>query len=152
MKYRRIVAAVAFVTVGHLIVLSLWIDLFLPGSPPGTEGFQVMFLVCLYGSVLGIAMIVAGRSPRAERRIERRIERDGLEGWATIRAATPLGKPTGDAQITALELDLTVPGSESYSGRVVYEVRRSDLPRFAPGEILTVFVDPEDRSHIMLMP
>lgn len=148
MRHRRIMGAVAFTTVGYVILLAVWLNLFLPVSAEGTEGFQVVFLVCLYGCALGLSMMLAGRRSS----VDRRIERDGLEGWATIRAATPLGTTVGHAQVTELDLELTVPGSGSYSGRVVYEVERRDLPRFAPGEVVTVFVDPDDRHRIMIYP
>ncbi|WP_241384732.1 hypothetical protein [Rhodococcus sp. CH91] len=144
---RRIVSTVAFVTVGYLVVLAVWLNLFLPISEPGTEGFQVVFLVCLYGTVLGLSLAFAGRRSKTMRRIER----EGYEGWATIRSATPLDR-TSTGQLTRLDLELTVPGSESYSGTVVYEVNRRDLHRYVPGETVSVWVDPLDRDRIVLYP
>lgn len=144
---RRIVATVAFVTVGYLIVLALWLNLFYPTSEPGTEGFQVLFLVCLYGVVLGLSMALASRKSE----VMRRIEREGHEGWATIRSATPLST-TPSGQLTELDIEVTVPGSGSYRGTVVYEVARRDLQNYAPGEVVSVLVDPQDRDHIVLYP
>lgn len=144
---RRIVATVAFVTVGYLVVLALWRGLFLPNSEPGTEGFQVVFLVSLYGMVLGLSMAFAGRPSGAVRRIER----EGYEGWATIRSATPLDT-TATGQLTRLDLELTVPGSDPYRGTVVYEVDRRDLHRYVAGEVVSVWVDPLDRDRILLYP
>ncbi|MEU5843718.1 hypothetical protein [Rhodococcus sp. NPDC047139] len=144
---RRIASTIAFVTVGYIVVLALWLNYFLPISEPGTEGFQVVFLVCLYGTVLGLSLALAGRRSKTLRRIER----DGYEGWATIRAATPLDR-TSTGQLTRLDLELTVPGSESYRGTVVYEVDRRDLHRYAPGEVVSVWVDPLDRDRILLYP
>lgn len=144
---RRIVNTVAFVTVGYLIVLALWLNLFYPDSEPGTEGFQVVFLVCSYGMVLGLSMALAGRKSKTMRRIER----EGYEGWATIRSAKPLST-TPIGQMTELDLEVTVPGSDSYRGTVVYEVARRDLPNYAVGEVVSVWVDPQDRDHIVLYP
>ncbi len=87
MNHQRVARAVVAVTGGYVLVLALWLTYFVDGSPEGTIGFQVMFLVCVYGSALGLAMIVAGRPSRSDRRLERH----GLEGgWATIRSATPI--------------------------------------------------------------
>jgi hypothetical protein len=148
MKHKRILRTVAFITTGYLILLSLWLNLFYPNSAEGTEGFQVMFLVCLYGAVLGLGMLIADRATREDRKIER----DGLEGWATIRAATPLGSVIGDVQRTELDLDLTVPGSEPYSGKVVFEAERSDVSRLVAGQVVSVLVDPDDRTRILIYP
>ncbi|NME77863.1 hypothetical protein [Rhodococcus sp. 105337] len=145
--HRRIVCTVAFVTTAYLIVFSLWLNLFLPKSEPGTVGFQIMFLVCLYGTVLGLAMVFSGRSSK----VQRRIEREGFEGWATVRSAKPV-RVTRGGQLTELDLDLTVPGSEPYHGKVFYEVSHKHLPRYTPGQIVTIFVDPEDRDRILLFP
>ncbi|MGI9209205.1 MAG: hypothetical protein ACR2I3_14715 [Rhodococcus sp. (in: high G+C Gram-positive bacteria)] len=145
--HRRIVCTVAFVTTAYLIVFSLWLNLFLPKSEPGTVGFQIMFLVCLYGTVLGLAMVFSDRSSK----VQRRIERDGFEGWATVRSAKPV-RVTRGGQLTELDLDLTVPGSEPYHGKVFYEVSHKHLPRYTPGQIVTIFVDPEDRDRILLFP
>ena len=145
--HRRIVCTVAFVTTAYLIVFSLWLNLFLPKSEPGTVGFQIMFLVCLYGTVLGLAMVFSDRSSK----VQRRIERDGFEGWATVRSAKPV-RVTRGGQLTELDLDLTVPGSEPYHGKVFYEVSRKHLPRYTPGQVVTIFVDPDDRDRILLFP
>ncbi|MBF0660492.1 MULTISPECIES: hypothetical protein [unclassified Rhodococcus (in: high G+C Gram-positive bacteria)] len=145
--HRRIVCTVAFVTTAYLIVFSLWLNLFLPKSEPGTVGFQIMFLVCLYGTVLGLAMVFSDRSSK----VQRRIEREGFEGWATVRSAKPV-RVTRGGQLTELDLDLTVPGSEPYHGKVFYEVSHKHLPRYTPGQIVTIFVDPEDRDRILLFP
>ncbi|MFD3811601.1 hypothetical protein [Rhodococcus sp. NPDC058639] len=145
--HRRTVCTVAFVTTAYLIVFSLWLNLFLPKSEPGTVGFQIMFLVCLYGTVLGLAMVFSDRSSK----VQRRIEREGFEGWATVRSAKPV-RVTRGGQLTELDLDLTVPGSEPYHGKVFYEVSHKHLPRYTPGQIVTIFVDPEDRDRILLFP
>ncbi|HET8994214.1 MULTISPECIES: hypothetical protein [unclassified Rhodococcus (in: high G+C Gram-positive bacteria)] len=148
MKHTRILRTVAFITTGYLILLSLWLNLFYPNSAEGTEGFQVMFLVCLYGAVLGAGMLIADRTTREDRKIER----DGLEGWATIRSATPLGSVVGHVQRTELDLDLMVPGSEPYSGKVVFEAEHRDLPRLTAGQVVSVLVDPDDRTRILIFP
>jgi hypothetical protein len=93
-------------------------------------------------------MMAAERPSRADRLLERH----GLEGWARIEHATPLSRTPDNGELTELDLRLTVPGSESYAGRVVYEVRRENATRFVPGETITILVDPKDRDHIMLCP
>lgn len=148
MKHKRILRVVAFITVGYLILLSLWLNLFYPDSAEGTEGFQVMFLVCLYGALLGLGMLLADHTTRADRKIER----EGIEGWATIRAATPLGSVIGNVHRTELDLDLMVPGSEPYSGRVVFEADRNDLSRLVAGQVVSVLVDPDDHTRILIYP
>ncbi len=147
MHHRRTVYAVAFVTTAYLIVFSLWLNLFYPRSEPGTVGFQIVFLVCLYGTVLGLAMIFSDRASKAQRKIER----EGFEGWATVRSARPV-RATRSGQLTELDLDLMVPGSEPYHGKVFYEVSRKHLPRYTPGQVVTIFVDPDDRDRILLFP
>lgn len=147
MYHRRTVCTVAFVTTTYLVVLTLWLNLFLPASEPGTEGFQVVFLVCLYGTTLGLSLALVDRPSK----VQRKIEREGFEGWATIRTATPV-RTTRTGQLTELDLDLMVPGSEPYRGKVVYEVARKDLSRYSVGRIVTIFVDPDDRDQILLYP
>jgi len=148
MNHQRVARAVAVVTGGYVLVLALWLTYFVGGSPEGTIGFQVIFLVCAYGSALGLAMIAAGRPPRRDRRLLRR----GLEGWATIRSATPIAHTVDNGEITELDLDLTVPGSESYRGRVVYEVTPEFADAFEPGRVITIRVDPKNRDRIVLCP
>ncbi|QDC15886.1 hypothetical protein [Rhodococcus ruber] len=148
MNHVRVVRAVAFVTAGYLVVLALWLGLFVGDSPEGTVPYQIMFLLAAYGSALGIAMMLAGRPPRADRRLARR----GLEGWATITSARHLGHTVDNGELTELDLDLTVPGSEPYHGRVLYEVAREDLDRFEPGRVVGIRVDPRDRDRIVLCP
>ncbi len=107
-----------------------------------------MGLVAAFGSALGFGMMAAERPSRADRQLERH----GLEGWARIEHVTPLRRTPDNGELTELDLRLTVPGSESYAGRVVYEVRRENATRFLPGETITILVDPKDRDHIMLCP
>lgn len=148
MNHQRVARAVVVVTGAYVLVLALWLTYFVGGSPEGTIGFQVMFLVCVYGSALGLAMIVVGRPSRSDRRLERH----GLEGWATIRSATPIAHTVDNGEITELDLDLTVPGSESYRGRVVYEVSPEFARAFEPGRVVTIRVDPKNRDRIVLCP
>ncbi|QNG20110.1 hypothetical protein G4H71_13905 [Rhodococcus triatomae] len=148
MNHRRIARTVAAITAGYVIVLALWSSWLLPHSPPGTTPYQVIGLLAGYGSALGIGMMLSGRPSRADRRLERR----GIEGWARIARATPLRRTVDGGELTELDLDLTVPGSASYSGRIVYEVRREDRARFVSGQVVTVLVDPGDRDRIMLCP
>ena len=97
---------------------------------------------------LGIGMMLADRPSRSDRRLARR----GLEGWARIEHMRPLGHTVDNGELTELDLSLTVPGSDSYSGTVIYEVQQEDIDRFVVGETVSVRVDPRNRDRIMLCP
>lgn len=148
MNHQRIVRTVCFVTVGYVIVLAVWLGWLIEHTPPATIPYQIMGLVAAFGSALGFGMMAAERPSRADRQLERH----GLEGWARIEHVTPLRRTPDNGELTELDLRMTVPGSESYAGRVVYEVRRENATRFLPGETITILVDPKDRDHIMLCP
>lgn len=148
MNHPRIVRTVCFVTVGYVVVLAIWLGWLVGHTPPGTVPYQVMGLLAAFGVALGVGMMLADRPTRSDRRLERH----GLEGWARIEEATPLEHTVDNGELTQLDLRLTVPGSSSYSGRVVYEVRREDAPKFVAGETVSVRVDPRNRDRIMLCP
>lgn len=148
MNHQRIVAAVCFITAGYVLVLALWLGWLIHHTPPGTVPYQVIGVLAGYGSALGIGMMLAARPSRSDRTLERH----GLEGWARIEHARPLGHTVDNGELTELDLSLTVPGSASYSGRVIYEVQREDIARFVVGETVSVRVDPRNRDRIMLCP
>ena len=148
MNHQRIVRTVCFITACYVIVLAVWLGWLIEHTPEATVPYQIMGLVAAFGSALGFGMMAAGRPSRADRRLARR----GLEGWASIERVTPLRRTPDNGELTELDLRLTVPGSESYSGRVVYEVRREEATRFVPGETITILVDPNNRDRIMLCP
>ena len=148
MNHVRVVRAVAFVTAGYIVVLALWLGLFVANSPEGTVPYQIMFLLAAYGSALGIAMILAGGGGRGARPRAP----PGPAGGGPITSARQLGHTVDNGELTELDLDLTVPGSEPYHGRVLYEVAREDLARFEPGRVVGIRVDPRDRDRIVLCP
>lgn len=148
MNHHRIVRNVSFITAGYLVVLAVWLGWLIEHTPEATIPYQVMGLLAAFGSALGFGMMAAQRPSRADRALARH----GLEGWARIEHVTPLQRAGDNGELAELDLSLTVPGSGSYSGRVIYEVRREDAPRFVPGETITVLVDPKDRDRIMLCP
>lgn len=148
MNHPRIVRTVGFITVGYVVVLAIWLGWLVGHTPAGTVPYQVMGLLAAFGVALGVGMMLADRPTRADRRLERH----GLEGWARIEEATPLQSTVDNGELTQLDLVLTVPGSESYAGRVIYEVRREDAPKFVVGETVGVRVDPRNRDRIMLCP
>ncbi|NLE81730.1 MAG: hypothetical protein GX610_19550 [Rhodococcus sp.] len=148
MNHQRIVATVCFITAGYIFVLALWLGWLIDHSPPGTIPYQLIGIVAAYGSALGIGMMLADRPSRSDRRLARR----GLEGWARIEHMRPLGHTVDNGELTELDLSLTVPGSDSYSGTVIYEVQQEDIDRFVVGETVSVRVDPRNRDRIMLCP
>ncbi|MGW0042974.1 hypothetical protein [Rhodococcus sp. NPDC003348] len=148
MFHERIARVVLAVTAGYLVILGFWLGWLLPHTPPATIPFQLCGLLAAYGSALGLGMIWADRPPRADRRIERR----GLEGWATIDRSRFLAVTPRHGHLTSLHLQLTVPGEQSYSGSIVYEVPEGMDKRFAPGKVVSIRVDPRDRDRIVLFP
>ncbi|PTR31005.1 hypothetical protein C8K36_10131 [Rhodococcus sp. OK519] len=148
MNHPRIVRTVCFITVSYLIVLSIWLGWLIEHTPEGTIPYQIGGLLAAYGSALGLGMMWADRPTRSERKLARH----GIEGWAKIRHAQPLRRTVDNGLVTELDLALTVPGSESYTGTVVYEVARENRERFVPGETISIRVDPSNRDRIMIYP
>ncbi|MGF0244750.1 hypothetical protein [Rhodococcus erythropolis] len=147
MNHRRVVHTVCFIAVGYLIALAVWLGWLVEHTPPGTLPYQIGGLLAAFGSVLGFGMAWANRPTRAERKLEKH----GLEGWARIDKVTPLRR-TVDGELAKLALRLTVPGSDSYSGRIEYEIRPEFKDKITPGSTVTVMVDPKNRDRIMLCP
>lgn len=148
MSHERILRTVLGVSAGYVVLVALWAGWLVQHTPPGTLQFQIAGLIGLFGSLIGIGMLLASRPTRAERRLRRH----GLEGWARIEDAHPLSRTDHHTELTELDLRLTVPGSESYSGRVVFDIAPVDKPRLAVGETVTVRVDPTNRDRIILCP
>jgi hypothetical protein len=146
MDHARILRTVLGVTAGYLMVLGLWLGWVIRHTPPGTGLYQVVALVGAFGSCVGLAMVLAQRPSRADRRLLRR----GLEGWATIAAVHPLERTDHHTELTELDLELTVPGSETYRGTIIFEVAPIDRPRITVGETISIRVDPADRDRIVL--
>lgn len=148
MFHARIVRTVLAITAGYLLALGLWLGWLVPHTPPATVPFQICGLLAAFGMALGLGMIWADRPTRADRKIER----DGLEGWATIDSARRLAVTPDHGHLTSLHLQLTVPGEESYAGSVVYEIPEGMDERFTPGEVVSIRVDPHNRDRIVLCP
>ncbi|QBJ95934.1 hypothetical protein ERC79_08080 [Rhodococcus sp. ABRD24] len=148
MNHPRIVRTVCVISVGYVAVLAFWLGWLVEHTPPGTVPYQIGGLLAAYGSALGLGMMWADRPTRAERRLAKR----GIEGWAKIEHTHRIGRTVDNGELTELDLALTVPGSESYTGRIVYEVFPGDAPRFAPGETISIRVDPHNRDRIMICP
>ncbi|QCQ92493.1 hypothetical protein [Rhodococcus sp. SGAir0479] len=146
MNHPRIVRTVCFVTVGYLIVLAIWLGRLIERTPENTIPYQIGGLLAAYGSALGLGMMWADRPTRAERRLAKH----GIEGWARIRHAQRIRRTVDNGELTELDLDLTVPGSQSYTGRVLYEVLPENRSRFAVGETISIRVDPRKRDRILI--
>lgn len=143
MNHERILRAVAFVAVGYLVVLIIWAGWLRSHTPPGTLPYQLVGLVAGFGTALGLAMMVANR-PTAE---QRRLAKNGVEGWATVEASRRI-----DERKMELDLAFTVPGSDSYVGRIVYSIPPSETARFQTGRTLPIMVDPSDHHRVLLLP
>ena len=148
MNHPRIYRAVLGVCAGYAIVFAIWAGWLYPHTPPGTVQYQIAMVLGAFGFSLGVAMMLANRPTKADRRLLTH----GLEGWAEIEDAQPLEPTDHHSELTELQLRLTIPGSESYSGRVVFDVTPIDRDRLAVGETVPVRVDPHDRGRIMLCP
>ncbi|WP_019932304.1 hypothetical protein [Nocardia sp. BMG111209] len=146
MDHARILRTVLGVTAGYLMILGLWLGWVVRHTPPGTLPYQIMALVGAFGSCVGLGMLWAQVPSRADRRLRRH----GLEGWATVAGVHPLTRTDHHTELTQLDLELTVPGSESYRGTIVFDVAPIDQPKIAVGETISIRVDPADRDRIML--
>ena len=146
--HKRIFRTVSGMTAVYLVIFALWITWLEPHTPPGTLPYQLLALLGVFGSMLGIGMMLAGRPSKEDRKLYR----NGLEGWALIEDAHTVRHTDHNSEVTELELALTVPGSEPYSGRIVFDVMPIDRRRLAVGETVSVRVDPRNRDRIMLCP
>lgn len=148
MNHPRIVRTVCFVTVSYLIVLAIWQGWLIEHTPVGTIPYQIGGLLAAYGSALGLGMMWADRPTRSARKLAKH----GIEGWAKIRRTQRVRRTVDNGELTELDLDLTVPGSESYKGRVLYEVLPENRSRFVVGETISIRVDPRNRDRILICP
>ncbi|MFI6871370.1 hypothetical protein [Nocardia sp. NPDC050406] len=146
MDHARIFRTVLGVTVVYMLTLVLWLGWFVHLAPPGTVPMQLCMLVGMYGSLLGIGMLLAQRP----RRCDRRLLRHGLEGWANIEGVHPLMPTDHHTELAELDLELVVPGSETYHGSIVLDVQPVDRPKIEVGETVSIRVDPKNRDRIIL--
>ncbi|MFC9439502.1 hypothetical protein [Nocardia sp. NPDC057030] len=147
MDHGRILRTVLGVTAGYLVVLGVWLGWVVQHTPPGTLPYQIVALVGVFGTCVGIGMMLAGRPSKADRRLWR----DGLEGWATVHGVHPLRRTDHHTELTELDLELTIPGAESYRGTIVFDVTPADKPRLAVGETISIRVDPANRDRIIVV-
>ena len=148
MNHPRIIRTVCAITAGYLVVLAIWLDRLIEHTPEGTIPYQIGGLLAAYGSALGLGMMWADRPTRADRKLARH----GIEGWAKITRAQRIRRTGDNTELTELDLDLTVPGAESYRGRVRYEVPRQNRAQFVAGRTISVRVDPRNRDRSMICP
>ncbi|QIS06678.1 hypothetical protein F5X71_34140 [Nocardia brasiliensis] len=147
MDHGRILRTVLGVTAGYLLLLGLWLGWLVQHTPPGTLPYQIVALVGLFGTCLGIGMMLAARPSKADRRLWRH----GLEGWATVHGVHPLRLTDHHSELTELDLELTVPGSQTYRGTIVFDVTPADKPKLAVGETISIRVDPANRDRIIVV-
>ncbi|MBF6241717.1 hypothetical protein [Nocardia otitidiscaviarum] len=146
MNHARMRHTILGVVALYLLTLIIWLGWVVHLTPPGTAPMQICMLVGLFGSFLGVGMLLAQRPSRADRRLRRH----GLEGWATIEGVHPLRRTDHHTELTELDLELVVPGSPTYHGSIVYDVQPVDQPKLAVGETVSIRVDPADRDRIIL--
>ncbi|MFD3509260.1 hypothetical protein [Nocardia sp. NPDC058666] len=147
MDHARVMRALAWVVAGYLIALAVWLGWLAPHAPPGTVPYQVMIMVGLFGTACGGAVTWASMPTRADRRLRRH----GLEGWARIEGVHPLGRTDHASELTELDVELTVPGADTYSGTIVVDVMPVDKARMVVGQTVPIRVDPQDRDRIILV-
>ncbi|MFR9750583.1 hypothetical protein ACL02S_06060 [Nocardia sp. 004] len=147
MDHERILRAVLGATAGYLVLLGFWLGWVVHRTPPETVPYQIMALTGLFGSCVGMGMMWAARPSRADRRLWRH----GVEGWATIAGVHPLERTDHCTELTELDLELTVPGSESYRGTIIFDVTPADRTRMEVGKTLSIRVDPADRDRIIVV-
>ncbi|MGW6425820.1 hypothetical protein ACWF82_24370 [Nocardia sp. NPDC055053] len=147
MEHTRIVQALTCVVAMYLVALAVWLGWLAPHTPPGTMPYQVFIMVGLFGAAAGIAMAIASMPTKADRRLRKH----GLEGWAHINGVRPLTRTDHSSELTELDVELTVPGSDSYHGKIVVDVMPVDKPRMAIGQTIPIRVDPTDRDRIILV-
>lgn len=153
MDHKRALRGVIAVTAAFFVALAIWLTFLAPHAPDGTIPYEVAILVSGYGLLLGLALLWAQRGSRADRKLYKH----GYEGWARITSVRPVAGPVPagreDAgELAELELQLTVPGSESYSGRLVRPLDRHERIVLVAGAVVPIRVDPQNRDHIMLCP
>ncbi len=146
MDHERVLRALVGVVAGYLIALAVWLAWLAPHAEPGTQPFQVMIMVGLFGSACGIAMTWASMPTRADRRLRKH----GLEGWARIDGVHPLRRTDHSSELTEFDVELTVPGAESYHGTIVVDVMPVHKPKMVVGGTVPIRVDPQDRDRIIL--
>ncbi|GAB2647946.1 DUF3592 domain-containing protein [Nocardia goodfellowii] len=147
MDHGRVLRVVLGVTAGYLILLGLWLGWLIHRAPPGTVPYQIVAMVGLFGSCLGLGMLLATRPSRADRELWRH----GLEGWATVKSRRTLERTDHHSELTRLELELTVPGTETYTGSITFDLMPADSPKLAVGETVSIRVDPANRDRIILV-
>lgn len=153
MDHKRALRGVIAVTAVFFVALAVWLTFLAPNAPTGTMPYEIAIMVSGYGFLLGLALLWAQRGSRADRKLYKH----GYEGWATITSVRPVAGPAADAaaadgELAELELQLTVPGSESYAGRLVRPLDRYEKTVLVAGAVVPIRVDPRNRDHIMLCP
>lgn len=143
MNHERTVRAVAIVTAVYIVVLAVWAGWFRPSAPEGTLPYQLAALIAGFASALGLAMMIARRRTADERKLAR----NGVEGWARISRVHPI-----DDTSSELDLEFTVPGSVSFAGRIVYSIPPGESARFHVGAVVPIMVDPADHHRVLLLP
>ncbi|WP_410871227.1 hypothetical protein [Nocardia sp. A7] len=146
MDHGRVLQALVGVVAGYLIALAVWLAWLAPHAEPGTKPYQVMIMVGLFGASCGIAMAWASMPTRADRRLRKH----GLEGWARIDGVHQLSRTDHSSELIEFDVELTVPGAESYHGTIVVDVMPVHKPKMVVGETVPIRVDPQDRDRIIL--
>lgn len=147
-NHLRIQHVVLGITAVYVLLLALWVAWIAPNTPPDTVPYQITFLFGLFGSSLGIAFLLLNREPRTDRRLRK----NGIEGWAHIDALRVVKRTSRFTDIVELDVSLTVPGLQTRTGRITYEVTPADRDLVAVGRTVPARVDPRNPRLVLLLP
>ena len=79
---------------------------------------------------------------------EAKVEVAGLSGRATIVSLSEGGPYVNDRPTITMELDVDLPGRESYRAQARQVVGRLVIGRLQPGATIPVRVDPDDPAQL----
>ncbi len=120
------------------VVVGVWLAI---GAAGGKNPLAWQIYAVVFVSVLAVAFALM--RPTARTRQTREILAHGHEGWATIRTIREGGLTDLD-----LDLEVTIPGSDSYVSIVACDT--SYRNKYAEGQIISVIVAGDDRGKIIL--
>lgn len=126
----------------------VWATIVHQHLPEGTLVYELVVLVGSYGMILALGLRWAWRGCRADRRLQRH----GYEGWATVTSVRALHTPQDTGEIAEIEMRFVVPGGAPYAGRLVRMLEPHERRIFTPGATLPIRVDPRNRDHVMVQP
>jgi hypothetical protein len=95
----------------------------------------------------GLAM---ARDTLASVQRDQRLLAEGVAGTARILGVRDTGGSLNHHPIAALDLEVTVPGHETFRATLTQPVPRMQAPMLAPGAVVAVRVDPQDTAQVAI--